>query len=123
MSLTKDKLLAKCQRRYRDVPIGGGEIVRIQSLTEGERAEIETRMFGQDGKVIIGRLPENKLRTLCRCMVDAEGARLFDDGEWQSLRDLDCAVVARIYEACLEHIGFDDDEVAEIVGKSELAAG
>lgn len=119
MSLSKNDLLAKSARRYRDVPIGDGQSVRIQSLNERERTELELRLYSKDGKVDVKRLPENKLRTLCRCMVDGDGARLFDDTEWQEIEAIDSGIVAKIYSVCLEHIGFEDSEVDDLVGKSD----
>jgi len=118
-TISKAALLAKCERRYREVPIGGGECCRIQSLTERERADIEFRLLNSKGSVDVRKLPENKLRTLCACMVDGEGNRLFADNEWSQLEALDSGVIAKVYSACLEHIGFEDAEVEELVGKSD----
>jgi hypothetical protein len=119
MTISKEGLLAKCERIYREFTIRSGETIRIQTLTELEKAEIELLMLNNKGSVDVRKLPESKLRTMCACMVDGEGKRLFSDDEWRSLQPLNSSVVAEIYSECLEHIGFEDAEVEELVGKSD----
>lgn len=116
MSLNKSDLLARCERRFRDVALPDGGSVRIRSLTEFERSSLELRMFDKSGKVSVAKLPEAKLRTLACCIVDDAGEPLFAEQDWREIQALDSGIVAKIYSACLEHIGFEDEEIEELAG-------
>lgn len=116
MSLSKTELLTRCQRRFIDVSLPDAGVVKLQSLTELERSQLELRMFDKAGKVAVSKLPEAKLRTLAACMVGEDQQRLFTDAEWGDLQSLDSGIIAVIYSACLKHIGFEDDEIEELSG-------
>lgn len=121
MSL-RDKLLALCDRRYCAVQVGEDEFW-IQSLTELERSNHELCTINQkSGNFDYRKLPEAKLRLLCSCLVDGNGGdRLFADAEWAQLQALDSRVVAKLYEASLQHCGWNDEEVEDLVKNSSTA--
>ena len=113
----REKLLSKTNRRYRMVKIDGEEYW-LQSLTDLERVSLDLiQMYTTTAKVNFQKLPEVKARMLCLSLVEGEGKEAcFDETEWQQLQSLDSRLVAKLYSACLEHNGYEDKEIEELVG-------
>ena len=113
---TASELLAMTERTYREVP-SGGKTWRIQSLTEGERAQFETpfNMAAEDPKTYQRARP----RLLALCLVDAGGHRILSDAQAVELFKVNCAVTIPLYRACKEHNAFDDGDLEEKVKNSE----
>jgi hypothetical protein len=113
----RETLLAKSNRRYTSIDIDG-DVFWIRSLTELERSKQEASMINaKTMKVDFNKLPEAKLKMLCMCLVDGDTKEpLFEVHEWVALQALDARVIAKLYTACLEHQGYTDDDVEELVG-------
>lgn len=112
MALTREEILSRSGRRY----LEQGDF-RLQSLTLSEWSAWEAERFDLDkAKITKERMASMRQRLLVRCLVDADGRRLFDDGEWNLLSSLDAGVMGDLYDAAFKHCGFDRDDT-EASGK------
>lgn len=121
MTTTRERLLSKNARRYRDVKLPDGDVFTIRNLSERERTEQELQTLNRKtAQTDVSKLPAAKLRMIAACLVDSETKEaVISPDEWQLIGDLDSAVTSRLYAACLEHNGFEDEEVEELVGNSD----
>jgi len=116
----RNDILKLCQRRYLDVNVEElGLAFRIQSLTEREKANYETQLLGRNGKVNKNRLLDASRRLVCLCLVDKDGKPLMNSGDVDELAELDGLVVARLYDACRVHCGFDEGDIETAVKNSD----
>lgn len=92
----RDSFLALATRRYQTVTIPEFGDVRIQSLSEGERAKIETEAAKDNFATLRARL-------VAACLVDEDGTRLFGDDECEAIGRLDSRYVAPIADAINDH--------------------
>jgi hypothetical protein len=60
---------------------------------------------------------------LIRTLVDQDGNRILTDADISALADLDGAVTAKLFDAAMEHVGFQSDEIDELVGNSRAIHG
>lgn len=100
------ELLRFAQRRYLKVPVpwlAPDAEVRIQSLTEGERAKIE-RSITEDG-------PSARVRMLIAAVVDENGHAIFADEHAAMLETLDSQAVAALIDAVSEHCDCNGDRL------------
>ena len=100
----RDALLASCKRRYTEETIEGLGTVRLQSLTELERAKVEVAAR-DNASVLRGML-------IAMSLVDDEGNRLFGDGEVDTILAMDSRLTLRVSDVVLAHIGKDKTEDA-----------
>lgn len=95
------ELLAMTARRYEDVPTPAG-LFRIQSLTEKERAHLETKM-NDEAELFRGSL-------IAMCVVDGDGNRILTEDQAQQLLDVDSRVTSIITDAIGELCGAINEE-------------
>lgn len=100
----RDKLLKTCVRRYTRRDVDGIGSVRVQSLTELERATVEA-IASQDPKKMRAML-------IVQSLVDEDGNRLFSDKEVDSVLQMDSRVSIALSDVVLDHIGRDKSEDA-----------
>lgn len=102
----RDRLLATCKRRYSTATIDGIGEVRLQSLSELERAKVE----------VASKNDQFKLRALLIAvsLVDVDGNRLFSDDDVDSVLSMDSRITLRLSDAVLEHIGRDDEAGSQL---------
>ena len=133
--LDRNALLAKNKkRRYQELELPTGGMVRIQSLTEAEQSQYETDMLsGGEPKNVRGKRKDGdnrlqlskkallvaRLKLIVKCLVDAEGVRLFKDEEYTALEEMDAADTKVIFDACDAMLKSDNDYFEEILGNSE----
>jgi hypothetical protein len=101
----RDKLLATCnKRRVASYNVDGLGEVRLQSLTELERASVE-KTANED---------TTKLRAMliAYSMVDEDGNRLFSDDEIGTVLAMDSRFTLPLSTAVLNHVGRDSTEDA-----------
>jgi hypothetical protein len=116
----RNDILKLCERRHKDVVIDElGLAFRIQSLTEREKAAYETALIGKAGKISKQRLLDASRRLVCLCLVDKDGKPVMDAGDVDNLANLDGLVVARLYDACRVHCGFDEGDIEGAIKNSE----
>lgn len=108
MYLDRSALLGRTARRYKDVPLSDGGIVRLQSLTDLERMEWNQELFDTDGKPIVERWKYQTAKLLVRVIVDGEGKRVFADHEWESILDMDSLDTDVLGDEARKHIGAVD---------------
>lgn len=102
--VTRDELLGSFQRRYRDVPLSGGRVVRLQNLSEKERCRIEApRLAAKNDDERLKAMREEPCRWLIETLVDADGKRLFTKDDLADLLLLDSADTRALYVAAQEH--------------------
>lgn len=100
----RDKLLKTCVRRYTRRDVDGIGSVRVQSLTELERATVEV-VASQDAKKMRAML-------IVQSLVDDDGNRLFSDKEVDSVLQMDSRISMALSDVVLDHIGRDKSEDA-----------
>lgn len=116
LATREDFLGGSVDRRYRNVTLPiSGKIVRIQSLSELERARYEAAMYDGNGRRIAARVRDVRARLICLCMVDARGDRLLNDTDAERIVSLDSHDVGHLYDAMWEHVGFGNQGVEEAV--------
>jgi hypothetical protein len=120
MPASRNDLLKLCQRRYAYVEVNDDLSVRIQSLSEKEKSDYETRLISKNGRGILkDRLADATRRLIVLCVVDEKGDRLFNENDLSVIAELDSFVSSRIYEACQEHCGFNKTDIEDTVKNSE----
>jgi len=107
MILSREQLLERTKRRIIDVALSNGDVVKLQSLTEIERAEYNAEMLLDDGSVDKEQFKFGTAKLLCRMVVDETGKRMFHDNEWEIIAELDSLVTEELGDAARKHIGFD----------------
>lgn len=118
--LTKDQILAADRRKTKDVPVRewGGD-VRLQEMSGDERDawEGETFLRNDDGTARFNA-KQVRSRLLIRCMVDADGRRLFIDDEVAKLGSLSASTLQRLYNEAMELNKVSADDIEELEGNS-----
>lgn len=104
-------------RRYADVEIADFGAIRLQSLSEREAADFQVAALDQRGRWRKKLAAGARRRLIALCLVDADGNRLFSDDEAEHLADMDGRIADAIYEHCVAHCGFRQDQV-EAEGKN-----
>lgn len=117
-AIGRDALLSRVDRRHTTVDIPGGGTVRLQSLTEGEKAKYETSMLTKKGRVNQTKMEDATCRLIVLCMVDDEGRRILSDSDTWELLKLDGAVTAAIFDVATTHCGFSAEDIDAIVKNS-----
>lgn len=110
---TRDAFLQSAKRRYTTVEIDGFGEVRLQSITAGEQAEIEASGYTDDKKERAKQMAQWQARYICKCVVGADGNRVFSDDELEHVLRMDSGVTAPLYEAITQHcrmVGVEDAE-------------
>jgi hypothetical protein len=110
---------AACQRRYTtvNVPILGA--VRIQSLTELERSTYEASRLDDSGQWDRESGAAAKVKLIVLCCVDSEGNRLFIESDEPKLQQIDSLVSDRLFDRCMSHCGFTDEDIEAIAKNFE----
>lgn len=106
MSASKAELLATKGRKYAQCQLLTLQ-VRLQSLTERERAAYERLSFDEDGVWQVDCIEGRRRELLVRCIVNDEGQRLFADNEADQLAELDGGDMDLLFDAARELCGFN----------------
>jgi hypothetical protein len=99
MNLDKDDLIPFAKRRVVEAQWCGKK-VWIQSLTEGERAQLEAAVLEDKGASL-------RASVIVQTLVDESGRRLFSDDavDLAFVQSLDSRVTSEIYEQVDAHCG------------------
>lgn len=92
---TRSALLGKRSRRYLEVDITGLGPVRIQSLSERERAELEVKAMSDTSQF--------RANLIALTLVDEDGARLFADSDVDSILEVDSSLTGELAAHINEH--------------------
>jgi hypothetical protein len=107
--LTREDLLKFKTRRYLEVPadwIETGKKIRVQSLTEGERAALEKTVTDGDGAI--------RARVIIATVVDDGGHRIFTDDHIDFITSLDSQVTGALFDAISDHCDMQGNRLANI---------
>lgn len=96
----RDKLLGSVKRRYSTADIAGLGQVRMQSLTELERAQIE--------QVATTDVTRMRAHLIALSLVDDDGNRLFADQEVETILKMDSRLTGDLSTAVMLHVGRQD---------------
>lgn len=111
--------LAKFTRSYRVVELPSGDKVRIQSLNNREKEELQLALLGRDGKPNYGAaIVGQQARCIVAAVVDGEGKRLFTDGEESFVQEnFDPDVVDVLSTEIIEHCGINESGIERLKKK------
>jgi hypothetical protein len=93
----------------------GGE-VRLRGMTGTEKARINGTMVatvGMSVRLRANAIAEVQLRTLCSCIVDEEGNKLYAEDEYEDLGKKSAGVLERLYEISQDISGATAEAVEE----------
>lgn len=113
--LTKEQLLAKRERRFREVQIPELEgAVRIRSLKSAEITAWQASLLDpKTGKPCIKRQKTGRERLVAISVVDEYGNPMLGKDDLETLNGLDNSVIGRIAAAATDFNGIEDDEDGE----------
>ncbi len=117
--LTRDDFFRPAERRYIDVPLGGGRKVRLRSLTEPEMSAYEASILTSKGEFSPSKMMRARRKLICLTVVDAEGNRVLSDEDAVKLQDMDGATANEIYNAACTHCGIRESDIEELAKNSE----
>lgn len=115
----KDKLLGLSLPRQAVTVPELGETVWVWGLTGAERDAFECSMTEQRGKKRISNLANIRARFLVLVLRDADGARLFTDGEAAAVGNLPASVLDRLFDVGRALSGMSEADVDELGKGSE----
>jgi hypothetical protein len=107
-------------REQVNVPEWGGA-VHVRSLTGAERDDFEASMFEGQGKKARMNSKNLRARLVALCVVDADGERIFADGDVEALGRKSAAALDRVFSAAQRLNGFTQADIEELEGNSETA--
>lgn len=111
--LTRDQILGVDDLPTSDVEVPEwGGTVRVRGLTGTERDRFEFRLVEAHktpGEAVV------RAELVARCIVDAEGKRVFSDKEVGRLGSKSAVALDRVFDAARSLSGMGDDAVAEVV--------
>ena len=116
--LGRAEILAVNDRTYQDVPTKEwklGSAVRVQSLTGTERDQWEEACQEQKGKDRVFSTKQLREKLLSFCLVDAEGNKLFSEGDIALLAEKNAAVLTRLFDVARKLNGIGTQDVEELV--------
>lgn len=119
MTISKEKLLGLSAKRYTD-KIVFDEPYRIQSLNEREKADYEIKL--QDKKAGMSYKKARAL-FLCRVLVDDSNNRLLADSDVEAIGEIDGRIASALYSVALDHNGYEETDIQDLIKNSEGAAG
>ncbi len=112
--ISRTDLLARCKRRFNTVSIDGMEF-RLQSLSEAEKSRFEKAVINKKtGEVYMSA----RRRLLITMLVDDDGQPLLSGSDMDLLGEMDGAIVAKLFDAASEHVGFTNSEVVDALEKN-----
>lgn len=118
---TRAQLLKKTARRYAYFPESGtidGLRFRMQSWTERERSDFESKMLSAKGTVSKAKMEDSRRRLIALTLVDESGERLLSDDDVSALEGIDSRLTSALFTAASDHIGFASDDLEELVKNS-----
>lgn len=107
-----------------EVPEWNGK-VRVRGLTGTARDHFEEGLLDQRGKKSEIRLANMRAKLCALTIVDADGRRVFTDGQIEALGGKSAAALSRVFKVAQRLSGLsetDVDELAGELGKDQSAA-
>lgn len=108
----RERLLRTVERRFKDVEIEDVGTVRLRSLSELERSEIEDA---------VRKEPKHLRAALIqKCCLDEQGHELFGPADISRIVQMDSRVINALWNAINEHLDYPDKEAHEKNSESGL---
>lgn len=107
--VTREQLLAPIVRVYKDVEIAGLGKVEIHTITEAERAKVESYNYRKNGSPDVEKMKD----TRCRLCVVGTSKPTLSMADVEALRNKDAAIVDALSQAIALHSGGTVGEDAE----------
>ena len=122
MYLTRDQILAAedLPAEDVDVPEWGG-VVRVRGLNGTERDAFEASVVEQRGKKTRVDMANFRAKLSAKCLVDADGQRLFSERDVGLLGRKSAAALQRVFEVAQRLSGLSNEDVEELVENFEIA--
>lgn len=93
---------------------GKNAAVRLKVLTAAERDAFEASTVTTKGGRQKPNLANLRARLVSRCMVDANGDRVFESGDVARLGNKSSAALDRLFAKCQEINGFSEKDIEEL---------
>ena len=99
MLLSRDLILGANDLQFEEieVPEWGGR-VRVRSMTAADRDVYEQSLLSARGPDEQINMRNARARLLAICLVDADGRRIFDEGDIERLGEKSAAAVSRVFD-------------------------
>jgi len=119
--LSRDAILGADDLTFADVlvPEWGG-VIRLRTMTAAEWEDYETKLA--DAKKS-GELANIRASLVAACAVDADGNRLFTEGDVDALGRKSKTALVRLFDEARRLNAFGDDEAKKLVKNSEAQPG
>jgi hypothetical protein len=96
-------------------PETGDDLVRVKALTGAERDAYEASCTQDRGKQGMVRVLANiRAKLVVRCLVDAEGNRIFKDTDASALGEKSSAALDRLFEVAARLSRLSEEDVEEM---------
>lgn len=115
--LGRDDILDYDDIKVEVVPVpewGKNAAVRLKVLSAAERDAFEASTVTTKGGRQKPNLANLRARLVSRCMVDADGNRVFESGDVARLGQKSSAALDRLFAKCQELNGFSEKDIEEL---------
>lgn len=113
--LGKADILAAQDLQYEDVAVPEwGGTVRVRGLTGRERDAFEAGVASARGKDVKLNLQNVRARLVALSVVDADGARLFDERDIGALGEKSAQALERVFQAAMRLSGLTPTDVKDL---------
>jgi hypothetical protein len=102
------------------VPEWGGDVF-VRTLTAKELDDFQAANIQGSGKDRKPNLQNFRARLAVRCIVDADGKRLFEDTDAEALGAASCRAIDRVFAVAQRLNGMTDESTESIAKNSETA--
>jgi hypothetical protein len=113
--LSKEQILAAqdLETETVDVPQWGGSVL-VRSMTARERGQLMANIVDQQGGARKVKYAELQVRTCAASIVDAQGARMFDEADIAKLSRKSSGALQLVFDVAQRLSGMTDDQVKEL---------
>jgi hypothetical protein len=105
-----------------DVPEWGGTVT-VRGLTGRERDEFEASVLEQRGKRMVTNTANVRAKLAVKCVIDADGDRVFADTDANALGEKSGAAIDRVFAVASRLSGLGDSDVENLAADFGKAAG
>lgn len=116
---SRESILAKKPRAFRDVETPGRGKLRIRSLTERDLQDVQAANTNKNGTLNLEKSKDSRLRAIVASLVDGEGNLLLTNHDIAALREWDVADVTAVWEGIAALSGTDKDSLEQAEKNSE----
>lgn len=120
MNNLREQILNVVDTETREVEVPEwGVTVWVRSMSAADRDAFEADLLQGKGKNTSVNYRNMRAKLVARCVVDAEGNRIFNPEDVPALGRKSAKALTRLYNVATELSGVSDDDVEELTGNSE----